>query len=146
MIINNPLWPHGKILLKYVGNNLLLDSNIKIDRVTFFNETINNISEDLILKVNLLNDKEILLSLKSLLVYTKKDVWEIQDFSFNKITTIIVDNEYVIVKGNVTFCNEINEANHYLDKYEYDLIFKNTDTLIRKLKEDRIEFIDFRNA
>ncbi|TKC03424.1 hypothetical protein [Pedobacter cryotolerans] len=145
MIVNNPSWRYGKILLKYSGNNIqLLNNNLRLDKVALSNEMINGYDEKLIFKINLFDNAEILLSLKSLNIFIKKDVWEIQESSLNSVTSIIVDNEYIIVKGSLSFCKEINEANRYLDTYEYDIIFENNGILISKLQEEDISFLDFR--
>lgn len=145
MKVNDPYSSQGKIIIKYTGNNLnILNTYLRLDKVVLLNETIDGYDEKLVFKLNLFDNAEILLSLKTFVIYLKKDQWEIQESSLNNIELIIVDNEYIIVKGNFSFCNEIDEVNRYLDTYEYDIIFKNTNTLISKLNEENITFLDFR--
>lgn len=147
MVVLDPnLYLNGKLYLKYLGNNIpLLQIDTKLHFTRIFGYRLENLTENLLFNFRLHNNLEIALSLTSTSIYVLESTWREHQNSFFSITNILVDNNQTFIKGTLSFCNDIDDNNRYIEPYSFDLIFQNTETFINRLKSDGLLVTDFRN-
>ena len=147
MVVLDPnLYLNGKLYLKYLGNNIpLLQIDTKLHFTRIFGYLLENLTENLLFKFRLHNNLEIALSLTSRSIYVFESTWREHQNSFFSITNILVDNNQTLIKGTLSFCNDIDDNNRYIEPYSFDLIFQNTEIFINRLKSDGLLVTDFRN-
>ena len=136
----------GKVYLKYDGNNMSY-SQFKITKhlTRMFDYNINYVQQNLLFNFRLHNNIEVAVSLISMNVYIyDRGGWVRHEDSVSNVTDILVDHEYILIKGAISYCNYIDENNRYIDPYYFDAIFYSAGNVLPKLISENANFVDFR--
>ncbi|RZJ53276.1 MAG: hypothetical protein EOO44_09060 [Flavobacterium sp.] len=145
ILISTPNWGLGKLLLEYNGCNKLINPKLNLQTVSIL-ETHSfdaNIDFPLAINIQLFDNSELFISLGNPIVYRRtgnigannlSDWHEIDDgFFFQPLA--IMDREYIILKGSISFNKNVDEHESYLESYSLTLICKRTDTLLLRLEK-----------
>lgn len=148
MKINNPLTGHGKMIIRYIGNNELMKSqSSQMSRVFMqkSREVDAHTFENMVIETQLFDNTEIQMSLASGKLYYKvsdedDSFWIHSEPSFVHFSFININNEMILMEGQITHVKEITPEFISNEDYAITLIFKNTNDFIELLDRYEIEY------
>lgn len=149
MKVNNPNTGHGKMIIRYKGNNELLKIQPEKMKRIYMHRSMKvqpNHYENLIIETELFDGTNVCFSLSSANLYRNilidnEKTWvttEEEDYApFYKAN---IDNEQVIFEGSITSHKEIAPGFISRESYEILLFFKTSKDLMDLLNKNNIEY------
>ncbi|WP_291098483.1 MULTISPECIES: hypothetical protein [unclassified Flavobacterium] len=146
--INNPLTGHGKMIIRYKGNNELLRFQpCKMRRIYMHREKKiqADVYENLLLETQLFDGTNICFSVKSSNLYYRhhidgEEIWIHSEPSFVHFTFVNVDDEFVLFDGQITFVKEISRDFIINEDYDIMLIYRKSKDWMDLLEKNNIEY------
>lgn len=148
--INNPLTGHGKMIIRYKGNNELLKNQPeKMKRIYMHRskEVQPDVYENLIIETELFDGSSVCFSLSSANLYCSllidnEKTWVTSEEDCAVFYEVNLDNEQVIFEGSINFNKEITPEFTSRESYQIILFFKNSKDLMELLNKNNIDYIN----
>lgn len=148
MKVNNPNTGHGKMTIRYNGNNvnmMLQPSKMRRIYMQRYKDVSADISENMVIETLLFDGTSILFSLSSHKVYYKStdknnEFWICSESSYADFGYINVDDEFIIFEGQITFVKEIIPDFIINEDYNIMLIFRKSNDWMDLLEKNNIDY------
>lgn len=142
----NPNTGHGKMIIHYKGNNLLLKRHPEEMKRIYMHRSMEvqpDVDENLIIETELFDGSSVCFSLSSANLYRNllvdnEKTWIKSERDFNSFYLKNTDNEYIILEGSIVFYQEITPEFTSRERYTAQLIFKNSTDLLELLNRNNI--------
>jgi hypothetical protein len=149
MRVNNPTTGHGKMIIRYKGNNELLKIQPeKMKRIYMhrYMKVQPDVHENLIIETELIDGSNVCFSLSSANLYRgllvdDEKIWVTSEEDCAVFYEVNIDSEQVILEGNITFHKEITSEFISRESYQILLFFKNSKDLMELLDKNNIDYI-----
>jgi hypothetical protein len=149
MKVNIPNTGHGKMIIRYKGNNELLKvlpEKMKRVYLQRSKKVQQNVCENLVIETDLLDGSKVCFSLSSANLYCsllvdKEITWTISEENCAVFYEVNIDNEQVIFEGSISFNKEIAPEFISRESYQILLFFKNSKDLMELLDRNNTDYI-----
>lgn len=158
MKVNNPDAVHGKMRIRYKGNNeLLINHPDEMKRIYMHRskEIMPEVYENLIIETKLFDGTNVCFSLCSSHLYNNlsinnKKTWvrygregeeDEMEENYGVHHYANIDNEQVIFEGNIVFHQEISPEFVSYESYDFLLFFNYTKDLLELLNKNKIDYL-----
>ncbi len=147
--INNPNTGHGKMIIRYNGNNELLKNHPDEMKWIYMHrskEVQPDVDENLIIETTLFDGLSVCFSLSSANLYRNllgdnEKNWVTFERDFADFHLPNIDNEQVVFKGHIVFYKAITPEFTSRESYEILLFFKNSKDVMELLDKNKIDYL-----
>jgi hypothetical protein len=149
MKVNNPNTGHGKMIIRYKGNNELLKVLPEKMKRIYMHRSMKvrpDVHENLIIETELFDGLNVLFSLSSANLYCgllvdNDKTWVTSEEDCAAFYEVNIDSEQVVFEGSISFHKEITPEFISRESYQILLFFKNSKDLMELLDKNKIDYI-----